>query len=194
MFDTKRLRNPALREFAKDHLAGAGRFFNLGTPVLSDDDLIVVSANMKNGAYTIAAQPDVPRITTITHAIVATGTDTLGIITCVGKDIEGQPISEVITPLAGAVASGTKAFASYDSIIGSGWAIAGGNDTIKIGVGPALGLPVKIAAEAECMLGILGTAIIAPTVTAADDIASCTIDISSGTYNGTKKAFAIIVE
>jgi hypothetical protein len=98
---------------------------------------IVTIASMINSTYTIANASPVwsgGALITITHATVAAGTDTLGTITIVGKDLSGNALSEVITPLADTVATGTKIFRSVTSATGAGWIIAGGNDTVTIGV------------------------------------------------------------
>ena len=97
----------------------------------------VTSTNMKVGAYTIANASPVWQggaFITVTHATVAAGTDTLGTITIVGVDLAGNVRSEVITPIADSVATGTIPFRSVTSATGAGWVIAGGNDTITIGV------------------------------------------------------------
>lgn len=95
----------------------------------------VASTNMANGAYTIAnATPAFAGavLVTVTHSTV-TGADTLGTITVVGTDLNGQAVSEVITPLAGTVATGTKYFRTVTSATQAGWVINTGNDTIVIG-------------------------------------------------------------
>jgi hypothetical protein len=177
------------------NFTGVTKLYNLGAPVAADDDLIVTVANMKVGSYTVAAQPDVPRNITVTHAIVAVGTDTVGTITITGTDVFGATISEVIIPSAGGVATGAKAFKTVTSVVGAGWVIAGGNDTIKVGVGNKLGLPVLIAAATNCILGVVGTANVVPTTTAsATLISSCTVDLSAGTYDGTVKVLAFIIQ
>ena len=97
----------------------------------------VTSTNMKVGAYTIANASPVWQggaFITVTHATVAAGTDTLGTITIVGVDLAGNVRSEVITPIADSVATGTIPFRSVTSATGAGWVIAGGNDTVTIGV------------------------------------------------------------
>ena len=50
----------------------AALYYDLGTPIAADVDRIVVSVDMKIGEYTIAAQPDVPRIITCTRTVVST--------------------------------------------------------------------------------------------------------------------------
>jgi hypothetical protein len=97
----------------------------------------VTSVAMKVGAYTVANGGAMPtpgaRRVTITHTTVAAGTDTLGTVTVTGTDQRGQAISEIITPLADAVATGVKFFASVATVVGAGWVIAGGNDTLVVG-------------------------------------------------------------
>lgn len=177
------------------NFTGVAKLYNLGAAVLADVDRIVTVANMKVGSYTIAAQPDIARNITVTHAIVATGTDTLGTITVTGTDVLGAVISEVITPIAGDIANGTKAFKTVTSIVGAGWVIAGGNDTITIGVGNLLGLPVYISATSAVILGVVGAANVVPAVTASATVISlCTVDLSSGTYDGSKKVLAFVIQ
>lgn len=102
-----------------------------------DVDKIVTTANMKNGIYTIAAQPTAP--CKITVSVTAVGAaDTMGTIAFVGTDINGVAQSETVTPIAGQTISTTKEFASITSATGAGWVIGEGNDTITIGVGAVI--------------------------------------------------------
>lgn len=190
-----KLRNPLMREWATDHLNYAARMIYLGTPILADVDRIVTSANMKVGAYTVAAQPDVPRNITVTVTAGDTA-DTMGTVVVVGTNYFNEAITETITPVAGSTVAGTKAFKTIVSVTGTGWVIDGSegtNDTITVGVGAVLGLPIEIAAAANCRLGVVGTALVTPTTTGGDVEAS-TVDLSSGTYDGSKAAFAFVVE
>ena len=193
--DTSRLRNPVIKDFADKHLDRAARFYALGTPVVADDDRITVSVDMKVGSYTLAAQPDVPRNITVT--VTAGGTaDTMGTITVTGTNAIGQVITEAIVPVAGSTVAGLKAFKTVTSVVGAGWvidAVEGTKDTIKVGVGTVLGLPIKIA-TGDCLLSVLGVAYVVPTVTVGATVEVCTIDSSSGTYNGSKALYAVIVE
>lgn len=112
-------------------------FSNTAATTAAVANRIVTIANMKVGTYTIANASPVwggGALITVTHATVAAGTDTLGTITIAGKDLAGQTISEVITPVADSTVTGTKIFRSVTSATGAGWVIAGGNDTITIGV------------------------------------------------------------
>lgn len=121
---------------------------DLGSPAAADDDYLVESTNMKVGTYTLAHtnSPDVARNVTVTHAAVGAA-DTLGTITVTGKDLSGAVISEVITPQADATVQGAKAFKEYTSVVGAGWVINQGNDTIKVGYGNKLGLPITLSRD-----------------------------------------------
>lgn len=193
--DTSRLRNPVIKEFADQKLDRVARFYALGAPVVADDDRITVSVDMKVGSYTLAAQPDVARNITVTVTAVGTA-DTMGTITVTGTNAIGQVITEAIVPVAGSTVAGLKAFKTVTSVVGAGWvidAVEGTKDTIKIGVGTVLGLPIKIA-TGDCLLSVLGVAYVVPTVTVGATVEVCTIDSSSGTYNGSKALYAVIVE
>jgi len=192
--DFSRFRNPDIRRTMTQHFDQTARLYNLGTPILSVVDRIVTTVSMKVGTYTVAAQPDVPRNITVSHTIVATGTDTLGTITVAGTDINGAPISEVITPVAGATAAGLLAFKTVTAITGAGWAIAGGNDTITVGVGDLIGLPVVLASATNILMGIVGTALVVPTVAIGDAVSANTVNLASGTYDGSKRVSIFLVE
>jgi hypothetical protein len=96
----------------------------------------VVSTNMIVGAYAVAnaTMPTTPgaRRITVTHTAV-TGNDTLGTITVTGTDPRGAVIVDVIVPVAGGVATGTKFFSTVTNVVGAGWVINVGNDTIVVG-------------------------------------------------------------
>ncbi len=195
--NVEKIRNPQIAEFMTEHFNKVARLVYSGTPVVEDLDRIVTIANMKNTTtYTIAAQPDVPRNLTVTHATVAAGTDTLGTLLVTGKNIDGVVITETITPVADSLVLGTKAFKTVTSIIGTGWVINGGNDTILVGVGALIGLPVKLTATSQVLLGVLGTALVDPANVTVDlaYVEKNTYSLSAGTYNGSKKAFVFLVE
>lgn len=113
--------------------------------------------NMANGAYTLVATDPGDGLAhpiTITHAIVAVGTDTLGSVALVGTDINGLPISESLVPLAGTVATSVKRYKTLISATQAGWVIAGGNDTIKIGFTAAFedSQPIDIEGAASILV------------------------------------------
>ena len=96
----------------------------------------VVSQNMLNGAYTLTGTLTMPtagaRKVTVTHTLVST-VDTLGVITVTGTTLSGAVQTDVITPLSGTIATGTKLFATITSIVGSAWTAVAGADTVVIG-------------------------------------------------------------
>ena len=192
--NTEKIRNPEVKKYVKDHFDKACRLISLGTPIAADTNYIVESANMKVGTYTIAHQPDVCRRLSVTHTTVAAGTDTLGTLTFVGTDFDGYTISETVTPIADDVAYTTKAYKTITSITGAGWVTAGGADTIIIGVDARLGLPYDISGSLSVKLGVVGTAIIAPTSYAGGTKEKSMVDISSGTFDGTKQVYVMMVE
>ena len=96
----------------------------------------VVSVAMQNAAYTIANPSPVWSggcFVTLTHTTVAT-TDTLGTIALVGTDLNGQAISETLTPLADSTVTSTKIYRTVTSATGAGWTQQGASaDTIVMG-------------------------------------------------------------
>jgi hypothetical protein len=114
----------------------ANVYHNLAATTAAVTNRIVTSTNMVVGTYTIANASPVwsgGALITLTHT-TATGADTLGTVTLVGKDLAGQTITEVLTPVADSTVTSTKIFRSVTSATGAGWVINGGNDTIVIGV------------------------------------------------------------
>jgi len=193
-FPSYKFRNPFWKKFADDHMNYMGRVVPLGAPVLADVDKVVTTTDMKVGTYTIAAQPALPVNITVSVTTVDTA-DTLGTVDIVGTRL-GRSVTETITPVAGSAIAGAKIFDAITSITGVGWVIDGveGNeDTITIGVGSVAGLPFALAADGDCVLSILGTAIVVPTTTSGA-VEDSGIDASSGTYDGSKVLYAIVVE
>lgn len=154
---------------------------SLGSPAAPDADYVVESANMKVGAYTVAhATLDVARNVTVTHTAVG-ATDTLGTIVVVGTDITGSTITETITPSVGATVQGTKAFKTITSVTGADWVINEGNDTITVGYGDVLGLPVCLSRDTVLNAYLNGVReSTRPTVAFSDSaVCSNTVDLSS---------------
>lgn len=165
--------------------------YNLGAPVIADIDRITVSVDMKVGAYLLAAQPDVPRNITATRTVVGAA-DTPGTIVIVGTDYAGAAITETITVGAhGVTVAGTKAFSTVTSVTGAGWVIADAADTITVGVGVAVGLPIASDAVAKVGPAILGIVTAAPNavVTAPATVSGTTVNLSAATYDGTKPLY-----
>lgn len=112
------------------------RYTNIAATTAAVTNRFVASANMKVGSYTVAnASPAWQGgcLVTVTHTQVGGVDDTLGTITVTGTDLSGQTITETITPVAGSAATGTKIFRVVTSVVGAGWVINTGNDTIVVG-------------------------------------------------------------
>jgi len=105
-----------------------------------DVDKVVTTADMKVGAYSIAAQPTVP--CRITATVTATGTaDTMGTIVIVGDLPGGTEIEETITPAAGKTVSTVNEFEKVTSVTGVGWVIDAGSQADKITIGMGAAVP-----------------------------------------------------
>lgn len=174
-------------------------YVSLSAPDLADDNYFLISVDMQATAYTLdqttlpADNP--PRNVTITHTSGDTA-DTLGDAVVVGTNVDDDAINETITISADGVATGTKAFKTITSVTTAGWVIDGVEataDNIEVGFGNKLGLDRALAASTDVALTTLGTAIVTPTVAVdSDEVEKNTVDISSGTYDGTKVAKALI--
>lgn len=96
---------------------------------------IVASADMKVGAYTIAAQPYVPSKITLKHTATDT-VDTLGTVVISGDDADDRTISETLTPVSGATVTSVNTYKKIVSVTGAGWvidAVDGSEDKIEVG-------------------------------------------------------------
>jgi hypothetical protein len=172
--------------------------YNLGAPDLADPDFLVESVAMKNGAYTLEdVEIDVPRNITATRTVVG-DPDTPGKILVVGTDAEGEPLEEEITPGDhGVLVEGGMAFATVESVTGSGWAKVGedGTDTIEIGVGNYIGLPVALEEEEDFLLALFDGAIATPDDVRVSDppsVGGTAIDLNSETYDGSAEILVLV--
>lgn len=169
--------------------------YSAGSPGAADDDYYVASANMKVGAYTLAHTAPVgggARNVTVTHTAVDAA-DTLGTITVTGTDLSGAVITETITPTSGGVKQGTKAFKTITSIVGAGWVIGGGNDTIKIGFGDLIGLPDKLICNTVLFCTLAGVREAAAAVTFSSTVLSAnTVDLTSALNAGAVTIYYIV--
>jgi hypothetical protein len=165
----------------------------LGTPAVASTNAIVSSASMRVGTYTVAdTTPDgtIPRNITVTHTAVSTA-DTLGTIVVAGTDADGTAITETLTPVNGSVATGAKAFKTVTSVTGVGWVVNSGADSVVVGFGGLVGLPVVLPDATNTALTTLGTTV-AASATTGGSLATSTVDASAGTYNGSKKLYIYI--
>lgn len=97
-----------------------------------DTDKLLESTNMKVGAYTLIAQPDIPSRISFTHVSVG-ATDTLGTLVVVGVS-GGVSVTETVTPVADSTVYSDRFYTEVTSVTGAGWGISAGNDTLTIGV------------------------------------------------------------
>ncbi len=168
--------------------------YYLGDPLLSVDDDIVGSTNMIVGDYTLSSDPnpytmDVPRIVTVTRTVDGNA-DTPGTITVEGTDIADANIVDVINVGAhGVLVEGIRAFKTVTKVTGDGWVIDGNNDTIEIGFGDDLGLPVI---PDSILISILGEELCEADGVVSVALAQCRVDMSTKVYDGAKKAFVFL--
>lgn len=159
-------------------------YTNISATTAAVTNRIVASANMKVGAYTIANASPVwsgGALITVTHTQVGGVTDTLGTIDIVGKDLNGLPITETITPLDGTVATSTKIFRSVTSVTGVGWVVDTTADTIVVGVAAGS----YLASSGGVLGAVIVNATAAATVVISDKrgtIATLKASIAEGTY------------
>ncbi len=100
-----------------------------------DDDRLMASANMKNGAHTLTGTIDTPRVFTATCTTTNTA-DTRGILTIVGTNSLGNAQTATLTLYEGRVQT-PEVWATITSVTQSGWTQGGATpDTIQLGVGP----------------------------------------------------------
>lgn len=118
-----------------------------GVAPLTASPTVTVAAILPTATqtFTILAQPDVPRVTTMTLTDANSSIQQISAVVR-GLDWWYNPISEriTLTNSGTATATGTLAFRQIDSITAVCTGTIGGGDTVSFGTGTALGLPVRI--------------------------------------------------
>lgn len=174
-----------------------GAFVRIGAPGLADVDIVLGAVTDDGTEQTITediTDPDVPRSLTATAG--GTAADIKAIqVTVHGTNEDDEVISETLPAFtvntAGSV-SGSKVFKTVTSVVIPAHDATGA--TTSVGTGAKLGIGRKLADVDQVFLATLGTAIVTPTVTAdADDVEGNSVDISSGTYDGTKVAKVVLL-
>ena len=162
----------------------------LGTPAAASANAVLASTSMTNAAYVFAT----PITNAVARNITATttavnGADVVGSLVIAGKDITGAALTETLTLATNGIAYGTNAFKVVSALTGSGYTATGTNDTIVVGTGVKLGLPVPLPAGTA---SVLTTVAGVPTTTSAHAgaIPTSTVDASAGTYNGSNEVVA----
>lgn len=169
---------------------------DLGTPALASANRIVTSVTMSNAALTIAnasSADGLARNVTATITQVGGVNDTPGTLAVVGTDLDGAALSETITLVANTIATGAKAFATVTSATIAGWVAGGTADTITVGTGNLIGLPKAITAAKDVITTTLAAAAVTVVATGDGTLAGSTVNLSSGTYDGSKQALALFV-
>jgi hypothetical protein len=162
----------------------------LGTPAAAAANGLVTSTNMTNAAYTLAA----PVTNAVARNITATtstvnGADVVGSLVITGTDITGATLTETVALATNGIAYGTKAFKVVSALTSTGHTATGTNDTVVIGTGVKLGLPVPLPTGTVSVLTTVA-GVPATTTATAGAIPVSTVDASAGTYNGSNEVVA----
>lgn len=138
---------------AYNALATVKEVVDLGSPETYDDNQVVTSeaVPVASATLTIAADPDTPR-NLVFKATIGGSLDVL--FTAVGKDQFGAAVTETFD-VTGATTTGVKVFAEVTSITATTVTDDTGENTIEVGAGAVLGLPVQITQAADCVIGMV---------------------------------------
>lgn len=171
-------------------VTGLVRKFELGAPIAAAANTIVASANCKTTAHTLAITTlDVPRNVSVT-VTTAGSADVAHDYVITGTDYNGNALTETITCINGSTVAGTKAFKTVSSVVSAGWVINATStstaDTVTVGVGALLGLPVSLASTTTTLLTTVGSTV-GSYATTRGTLATSTVAASGGTYNGSNK-------
>lgn len=149
-------------------------------PIAAELVSINAAAVAANGARTIAGQPDYPRTLQIRQVIVTA--ITAGILTLVGVNNLGETITKEYSLVASSTRTvvTNEAWARVTSATVSGL-VGGGDGTLGIGVGAALGLPLPP--------GFAGLSVFKTNVNNANE-AVAGVDTVAGTVSPTSAANA----
>jgi hypothetical protein len=157
------------------------------TTAAADVDRFIVGTDMKRGTYGAPAAAAMPEAGTARHVTITLTRNgavdnPLGTVTITGTDLSGAAITEVITPLDNATATGTKWFATVTAVTGGAtWVTADAADTISVGCGAA-----AIIAQGNGKLhGIQINTTAAATIVVSDasgTIATLPANVAVGTY------------
>lgn len=171
----------------------------LGTPAVADDDFYLAAEEASSDVVEVGvslASTEPARTVTLT-VTETTAEDTVESIVLVGTATSGAEVVEVIDAATwddSVVFTSTKAFASVTSVELRGHVVATAADTYDLGFGDELGLDVGLSTPSALVLGVLGGAVVTATLTTdAEDTNSNLADLSAGTYDGAKEAFALVV-
>jgi hypothetical protein len=164
-----------------------GTWTNFSAAQAAVADRFVTVTDMKRGTYGAPANAGAmpssgARHVTITLTRNGAVDNPLGTVTITGTNLSGAVITEVITPLDNATATGTKWFKTVTSVIaGATWVTADAADSITVGCGAAC-----IVAEGSGELtAIVVNTTAAGTITVSDangTIAVLPANVAVGNY------------
>lgn len=162
----------------------------LGTPAAASANAVLTSTSMTNAAYTLAS----PFTNAVARNITATtttvnGADVVGNLVITGTDISGASLSETLALATNGIAYSTNAFKVVSSLVSANYTATGTNDTLVVGTGVKLGLPVPLPAGTATVLTTVAGAAAGSTATTGA-IPTSTVDASAGTYNGSNEVVA----
>jgi hypothetical protein len=141
-------------------------FTNTAASTAAVTNRFVTSTNMANGTYTVAnASPTWSGGCLVTATITGIGgNDTPGTLTIVGTGVNGQALTEVLTLVAGGLATSTNAFRTVTSLTQAGWVAVSTADTIVVGCAAG-----NVACgSAGTLGGVLVNNLVAAAVTISD--------------------------
>ena len=164
---------------------------DLGAPALASTTAVHAAITRPATGTTVVTttitNPDVPRVATAT----GNASGITGNVVLVGTDYFGNAATDTIALSGSSTVAGVVAFKTITKITVPAKTNSSG-DTAAIGTGTAIGMYKCLGAATQVVLGLLDRAVVAPTITvSATAISGNTIDISSGTYNGTKHAVVL---
>lgn len=160
-------------------------FTNTAASTAAVANRFVTSVNMANGTYIVAnASPTWSGGCLVTATITGIGgNDTPGTLAIVGTGVNGQPLTETLTLVAGGTATSTNAFRTVTSLTQAGWAIVSTNDTIVVGCAAG-----NVACGSQGTLsGVLVNNVVAAAVTISDatrTIITIPASQAAGTFYG----------
>jgi hypothetical protein len=154
----------------------------------ADTDRFIAVTDMKRGDYgapLVAAMPEAGTARHVTITLIRNNAvdTTLGVVTITGTNLGGEVITEVITPLDNATATGTKWFMTVTAVLGGQTWVkdAGAADSIQVGCGAA----AIIAQGTGTLHGIQINTTAAATIVVSDatgTIATLPANVAVGTF------------
>jgi len=157
------------------------RAFYLGEPATSRTIVTATAITAAATTYTVANQPDVPRLLQTVRALTSTADTGVISVTIVGTDTTGAALTETILVATGATTTlGTKAFKTVTSVtqVGTNTAVDGA-DTVAVTCQGVYGLPVIPVATQTFAITTSGSTLAASAVVTNASVALCTVAVAT---------------